>query len=69
MADQLDTLLSEERRFAPTPEFAARAAATQALYDSASRDRLAFWEEMARALDWITPWQSVLEWAPPHARW
>ncbi len=40
MADQLDTLLSEERRFPPPPEFAARAIGTPALYDAAARDRL-----------------------------
>ena len=48
MADQLDTLLSEERRFPPCAEFAARAVGTQALYDAAARDRLAFWAEQAR---------------------
>jgi acetyl-CoA synthetase len=69
MADQLDTLLSEERRFPPMPEFASRAAGTEALYAAAQRDRLAFWAEQARTLDWIAPWQSILEWAPPHARW
>ena len=29
----------------------------------------AFWEEFARELDWIEPWQTVLEWTPPHAKW
>jgi acetyl-CoA synthetase len=69
MADQLDTLLSEDRRFPPSAEFAARAAGTEALYAAAARDRLAFWEEQARALDWMRPWTSVLTWTPPHARW
>jgi len=69
MADQLDTLLSEERRFPPSHEFAARAVGTAALYEAAARDRLAFWEDQARALDWMTPWTSVLQWTPPHARW
>ena len=69
MADQLDTLLHEGRRFPPSAEFAANAVATQALYDAAVRDRLAFWEEQARALEWMTPWTRVLEWKAPHARW
>ena len=69
MTDQLDTLLSEERRFPPSPAFAARALGTPALYEAATRDRLAFWEAQARALDWMTPWKSVLQWTPPHARW
>ncbi len=69
MADQLDTLLDEARRFPPSADFAARAAATQELYAAATRDRLGFWEAQARALEWMVPWQSVLEWTPPHARW
>jgi len=69
MTDQLDSLLDEQRRFPPPPEFAAQANATAALYESARADREAFWAEQARALDWITPWQRVLEWTPPHARW
>ena len=69
MTDQLATLLSEDRRFAPPPEFAAEALGTGALYEAARADRLAFWEEQARALDWMVPWSKVLEWEPPHARW
>jgi len=69
MTDQLDTLLSERRRFPPSPAFAAQANATQALYDAAARDGEAFWAEQARALDWMRPWDRVLEWTPPHAKW
>ncbi len=68
MNEQLDTLLSETRRFPPPPAFAARAAATEALYQ-AGRDPQKFWEEQARSLDWVSPWTEVLEWKPPHARW
>ena len=66
---QLATLLSEQRRFPPPPAFAERAAATQELYRQAKADRLRFWEEQARMLDWIAPWTKVLEWTPPHAKW
>ena len=69
MSSQLSTLLSEQRRFPPTPGFAGAAHGTQALYDDAARDRLAFWAEQARTLAWTRPWQSVLEWTAPHARW
>ena len=67
--NQLDTLLTEHRRFPPPPEFAARAQATEELYRRAKADRLGFWEEAARALTWSTPWTRVLEWTPPHAKW
>jgi len=69
MTDQISTLLVEERRFPPPPEFAAGALAGPDLYEAAARDRLGFWETQARALEWITPWSQVLEWTPPHARW
>ncbi|HEY5939306.1 MAG TPA: acetate--CoA ligase [Gemmatimonadales bacterium] len=68
MNEQIDTLLSETRRFPPPQAFAARAAATDALY-LAGRDWKKFWAEQARSLDWISPWTTILDWKPPHARW
>ena len=69
MTDQLDTLLSERRRFPPAAAFAAEANGTAALFDAAARDREEFWAEQARALDWMRPWDRVLEWTPPYAKW
>ena len=69
MTDQISTLLSETRRFSPPAGFAAQANAQPAIYQTAAADRLRFWEEQARALDWIRPWNRVLEWTPPHAKW
>ncbi len=68
-ASQLATLLTEQRRFPPPADFAARATATRELYERARLDPLQFWDGEARALDWITPWTRVLDWTPPHARW
>jgi acetyl-CoA synthetase len=68
MTDQIDTLLSEKRRFPCTQEFAARAAATAALYVS-GQDWKRFWEDQARGLEWMSLWTRVLDWKPPHARW
>ncbi len=69
MTNQLDTLLTESRRFPPSAEFAAQALAKPDLYERARRDRLDFWAEQARTLDWLAPWSRVLEWTPPHAKW
>jgi acetyl-CoA synthetase len=69
MADQLDTLLSEQRRFPPPAGFAASANGTEELYRAAERDREGFWAEQARALQWIRPWDRVLDWTLPHAKW
>jgi acetyl-CoA synthetase len=68
MNEQIDTLLSETRRFPPPGAFAARAAATDALY-LAGRDWKEFWSAQAQELDWISPWSRILDWQPPHARW
>jgi acetyl-CoA synthetase len=69
--DALSNLLHEERRFPPSPEFAAQANAAPALYDEAAADRLAFWERQARDLiTWDTDWSQVLDWSnPPFAKW
>ncbi|HEU4762015.1 MAG TPA: acetate--CoA ligase [Gemmatimonadales bacterium] len=68
MSHQLDTLLSEDRRFPPPAGFAANANAGPGIY-TRGEDAEAFWADEAHALDWITPWQQVLDWQPPHARW
>src|SRR5919202_1551338 len=68
--DTLENLLREERRFPPSPEFAAQAVAQAGLYDEAATDRLAFWDRQARALTWATPWAQTLDWSEaPFARW
>src|SRR6476661_854948 len=69
MNDQIDTLLIEQRRFPPPRTFAARANATASLYQDAQRDWKRFWEDQARALEWMSPWSRVLDWKIPHAQW
>jgi acetyl-CoA synthetase len=69
MADQLDTLLTEERHFPPSAAFAAAAQATRRTYQEAAADRLDFWAQRATELEWFTPWRQVLDWQPPHAKW
>ncbi len=66
----IDSLLHENRRFAPSPEFAAAAVAQPALYDDARADRHAFWADRARELHWHTPFTQTLDWSnAPFARW
>ncbi len=70
MSSQIDHLLTEDRRFAPSDEFAANAIATGELYARATEDSEAFWAEQARALHWHTPFTQVLDWSnPPFAKW
>jgi acetyl-CoA synthetase len=66
----LDVLLQEHRSFPPPPAFRARArVADPALLARAAEDPEGFWAEEAATLQWDTPWDTVLRWTPPHARW
>ena len=67
--DSIENLSTEDRSFAPSAEFAAQANAKADLYDLAEKDRLAFWDEQARALIWDKPWDTTLEWKAPFAQW
>jgi acetyl-CoA synthetase len=66
----LAALLDERRTFPPREEFRQRANANDpAIYDRALRNPEAFWASEAEKLDWFTPWQKVLEWNAPLAKW
>ncbi len=66
----LANLATEQRRFPPPADVVATAEATADWYGWAGRDRLGFWAEQARRLDWVTPFTEVLDWTrPPFARW
>jgi acetyl-CoA synthetase len=66
----IDALLQENRRFPPPPEFAANAVVRDAsVYQRAHDDPEGFWAEAAARLDWFTPWDKVLEWNAPWAKW
>ena len=67
--ESLSNLLSEDRTFPPSPEFAAQANAKAEMYDEADRDRLAFWEKQASYLHWEKKWDSVLDWQIPFSKW
>jgi acetyl-CoA synthetase len=73
MADlthEFDDLLREERTFPPPPEFRARAVVRdESLYAEADRDPEAFWARFAGELEWSRPWDRILDWQPPHAKW
>lgn len=68
--ETLDNLMQENRTFPPSPEFAAKANATAAVYDEAEADRLGFWAKQARELDWDSDFTEVLDWSgAPFAKW
>jgi acetyl-CoA synthetase len=66
----IDVLLQENRKFEPPDEFRRHAhVSSTELYTDAERDPERFWAGMAGALEWSRPWDTVLEWNPPHAKW
>ncbi|MDF2508908.1 MAG: acetyl-coenzyme synthetase, partial [Microbacterium sp.] len=71
MSSQIDHLLDETRRFAPSEEFAAQTISSPELYERAAADREAFWGEQSRELvHWHKPFTQVLDWTnPPFAKW
>ena len=67
--EALENLLTEERRFPPSPEFAAQANESEELYDRAA-DPEGFWAEQANTLAWARPFTEILDFsAAPRARW
>lgn len=66
----LETLLKEERIFPPPTQFKQRAAVLDpTIYEKAARNPLKFWEGFAGELHWFKPWDRVLEWELPFAKW
>ena len=71
---QVDTVMQETRVFPPTAEFAARATvnsmkAYEKLWNEAAADTEAFWDKLAKELHWFRPYDKVLEWNEPDAKW
>jgi len=59
-----------EGGFPPPPELAAAANAGPDVYERAAADRVGFWADAARRLDWAQPWHTALDWTdPPFAKW
>jgi len=67
--ESLANLGHENRLFPPSAAFSAQANAQASMYDEAEKDRLAFWEKQAHALQWDAPWTQVLDWQAPFAKW
>ena len=70
----MESLLRENRVFPPPAEFAAKAhikglAEYETLYKRSIDDPEGFWAEVARELDWFTPWTKVMEGGIGSAKW
>ena len=68
--NEIDALLHENRKFPPPDSFLKNAHVSDpSIYERASADPEGFWEEQAKTLEWFKPWDKVLDWTPPHAKW
>ena len=72
--DDIQSVLSEKRKFPPSPEFSSRASIKSleeydALCRRAEQDPEAFWGECGKQLSWFKPFHKVLEWKLPFAKW
>jgi acetyl-CoA synthetase len=70
----IESILREGRKFPPVADFSRHAwikseAEHRELCRRAEQDPEAFWAERARQLDWFKPFDQVLEWRPPFAKW
>ena len=70
MADAIEGLLHEDRRFPPPEGWTSRTGVTDgSLRAAAAADPESYWAGEARRLAWMRPFTEVLEWRAPHARW
>ncbi|HEY3741525.1 MAG TPA: acetate--CoA ligase [Bryobacteraceae bacterium] len=70
----IQSVLQEDRVFAPSPEFSAHAHIKSmeqyhALYKEALDDPEKFWGGIASELHWFKKWDKVLDWNCPNAKW
>jgi acetyl-CoA synthetase len=67
VTNTIDTMLLEERRYEPDPEFARNANAQPDIYE---REWQEFWETEGRnRVSWFEPFTNLYEWNPPYAKW
>jgi acetyl-CoA synthetase len=63
----IETLLAEERRYPPPPEFAVQANARADIYDVPFEE---FWAREGRSrVTWFEPFEQTLDWDLPYAKW
>jgi acetyl-CoA synthetase len=70
----IDSILKENRVFKPSDEFSQSAHIKsleqyEQIYREAEADPEKFWGDVASELHWFRPWDKVLEWASPWAKW
>src|SRR3954462_14232291 len=70
----IDSILQEQRKFEPSEEFRQTAHIKSAeeyerIYRESVEQPEKFWARIASELHWFKPWDKVLEWKNPWAKW
>src|SRR3569833_168686 len=70
----IDSTLQETRVFEPASEFSKHAhihskEEYERIFAEAKADPEKFWASVAKELHWFKPWDKVLEWEAPWAKW
>ena len=66
----ISDLLVEDRTFDPPEKFVREAVVKDPdVRERAAADPEAFWAGLRLNSRWFKPWDKVLEWEPPHAKW
>jgi acetyl-CoA synthetase len=73
-SQDLESTLRENRVFPPPEEFSKHAHIKsleeyEAIYKKSIEDPEAFWAGVAKELHWFKPWDKVLDWNLPSAKW
>jgi acetyl-CoA synthetase len=73
MSDSIQVTLQENRIFKPHQDFVNHAQISleklQTYRELGAQNPEAYWEQAAQELHWFKPWNKVLEWTPPFAKW
>jgi acetyl-CoA synthetase len=72
MTEDFDVRLVEDvKSYTPDPQYRKNAWMSdyQKTYAEFLKNPEKFWEKKAKELDWIKPWDKVLEWNYPYAKW
>ena len=71
MAEQIETLLKTSTVHHPTQKTLEQAHIKdyEAAYKESIADPEKFWDGVAKDLEWFAPWNTVLEWNYPWAKW
>ncbi len=73
-SSNIDSILHEDRKFEPPPEFCRSAhigslADYERIYRESVEEPEKFWASIAADLHWFRKWDQVLEWNVPWAKW